>query len=129
MKLSDYRGFLDQYSRSQVASLDARMERDGGSGVEYGALVEDPAAVNPQSQTNVKEMRGHLASAISELDEQEQVVAAFYFYEGLTLKEIGKALNFTEGRISQILRNALTKLRKHLKDSPLALGNWQETFS
>ncbi len=59
MKLSEYRGFLDQYSRAQIASLDARLERDGGSGVEYGALVEDPAAVNPQSQTNVQEVRGH----------------------------------------------------------------------
>ena len=46
-KLSKYRGFLDLYCRAQVASPDARLERDGGSGVEYGALVEDPAAVNP----------------------------------------------------------------------------------
>ncbi|HZG64643.1 MAG TPA: sigma-70 domain-containing protein [Rubrobacteraceae bacterium] len=46
-KLSKYRGFLDLYSRAQVASPDARLERDGGSGVEYGALVEDPTAVNP----------------------------------------------------------------------------------
>ncbi|HVF00151.1 MAG TPA: sigma-70 domain-containing protein [Rubrobacteraceae bacterium] len=57
MKLSKCRGLLDQYSRAQVASLDPRLERDGGSGVEYGALVEDSAAVNPQSQTNVEEVR------------------------------------------------------------------------
>ncbi|HVF00152.1 MAG TPA: sigma-70 family RNA polymerase sigma factor [Rubrobacteraceae bacterium] len=71
----------------------------------------------------------HLASAKSDLGEQEQVVATFYFYEDLTVKEIGKALNLTEGRISQILRDALTKLRKRPKDSPTTLGNWQETFS
>ncbi len=46
-KLSKYRGFLDQYSRAQAASLDARLERDGVSGVEHGAIVEHPAAVKP----------------------------------------------------------------------------------
>jgi len=74
-------------------------------------------------------VRGHLASAISDLDEQEQVVATFYFYEDLILKEIGKTLNLTEGRISQILHDALTKLRKRPKNSPTTLGNWQEAFS
>ncbi len=63
----------------------------------------------------MEEVRAHLAGAISELDEQERIVATFYLYEGLTLKEIGKALNLTEGRISQILRNALIKLRERLK--------------
>jgi DNA-directed RNA polymerase sigma subunit (sigma70/sigma32) len=41
------------------------------------------------------------------------------------LKEIGKALGLTEGRISQILRDALTKLREHLKRSSLAHEDWQ----
>ncbi len=50
MKVSEYKTFLDQYSRAQVASLDARLERDGGPSVEYGALVEDPAILDPQSQ-------------------------------------------------------------------------------
>ncbi len=128
MRISEYWGFLEQYSRAQVVSLEARLERDGGLGVEYGALVEDAAAVNPQSQANVEELRAHLIRAIGELEEQERLVATFYFYEGLTLKEIGKALNLTEGRISQILRHALIKLRERLKGSPLALGDWQENF-
>ncbi len=38
------------------------------------------------------------------------MVITFYFYEGLTLREIGGALNVTEGRISQILHRALAKL-------------------
>ena len=50
-------------------------------------------------------------------------------YEDLTLKEIGKTLNLTEGRISQIPRDALTKLRKRPKNSSTTLGNWQEAFS
>jgi RNA polymerase sigma factor for flagellar operon FliA len=44
-------------------------------------------------------------------------VTTFYFYEGLTLREIGRALDLTEGRISQILRRALTELRQTLSES------------
>jgi RNA polymerase sigma factor for flagellar operon FliA len=71
-------------------------------------------AVDPQSRANLKELRTQLVDAISGLEERERLVATFYFYEGLTLKEISKALNLTEGRISQILKRALTKLRKHI---------------
>ena len=45
------------------------------------------------------------------------MVTAFYFYERLTLREIGGALSLTEGRISQILHVALAKLREALSES------------
>jgi RNA polymerase sigma factor FliA len=117
--IGEYYDFLDQYSRAQVASLEARMEVHGKPGIEYGALVEDAATVDPQSHTNLVDLRSQLVDAVGRLEERERLVATFYFYEGLTLKEIGKALEVTEGRVSQILRRALTKLREHLKGSPL----------
>ncbi len=97
----------------------------GKAGIEYGALVKDSSAVDPQSQANLEELRTHLVEAISELEERERLVATFYFYEGITLKEIGKALDMSEGRISQILRQALTKLRESLQGSSLASGDWR----
>jgi RNA polymerase sigma factor for flagellar operon FliA len=124
IKVAEYHAFLDRYSRAQVASLEARMEADGGLGIEYGALVEDSSAVDPQSQASLEDLRAQLIDAIGRLEERERLVATFYFYEGLTLKEIGKALGLTEGRISQILRHALTKLRGHLQRSSLASGDW-----
>ncbi len=45
-------------------------------------------------------------------------MTTFYFYEGLTLREIGRVLNLTEGRISQILHGALAKLKVALSESP-----------
>jgi RNA polymerase sigma factor for flagellar operon FliA len=42
------------------------------------------------------------------------VVTTFYYYEGLTLREIGRVLDLTEGRISQILHSALVRLRQNL---------------
>jgi RNA polymerase sigma factor FliA len=124
IKVAEYHAFLDRYSRAHVASLEARLEADGGPGIEYGALVEDSSAVDPQSQVNLEDLRAQLIDAIGRLEERERLVATFYFYEGLTLKEIGKALDLSEGRISQILRHALTKLRGHLQRSSLASGDW-----
>ena len=101
---------------------------DDKRGIEYGALVEDVAAVDTQSHTDLVDLRSQLVDAVPRLEDRERLVATFYFYEGLTLKEIGKALELSEGRISQILRHALTKLRKHLKGSPLEhddVGGWR----
>ncbi len=132
IEVAEYHGFLDQYSRAQVASLEARLEMTyGKAGIEYGALVKDSLAVDPQSQANLEELRTHLVEAISELEERERFVATFYFYEGLTLKEIGKALDLSEGRISQILRQALIKLRESLQESSLTLETgepWAESW-
>jgi len=128
VRVEDHRNFLQQYSRAQVASLEARLEVDGAPGGEYGSFVVDTAAVDPQGRANLEELRAHLVEAIGQLDEQERTVATFYFYEGLTLKEIGKAMNLTEGRISQLLRRALDKLRGQLKESTLVAGRWQESL-
>jgi RNA polymerase sigma factor for flagellar operon FliA len=118
MEVAEYRDFLDRYSRAQVASLEARLEIGGGekTGVEWGMLVEDTSAVDPQSQANLQDLRVQLADAISGLEERERLITTFYFYEGRTLKEIGKALNLTEGRVSQILKGTLARLRGHLQE-------------
>ncbi|CAA9452814.1 MAG: RNA polymerase sigma factor [uncultured Rubrobacteraceae bacterium] len=125
--IGQYHNLLDRYSRAQVASLEARLEVDGQPGIEYGALLEDTAAVDPQFQASLEDLRSQLIDSIGRLEDRERLVATFYFYEGLTLKEIGKALELTEGRVSQILRCALTKLRRRLKGSPLAheAGGWR----
>jgi RNA polymerase sigma factor for flagellar operon FliA len=126
--VDEYDRFLEQYSRAQVASLEARLESDDGLlGREHGASIADEAADDPQGSLEREELRAHLTDAVAGLKERERVVATMYFYEGLTLKEIGKALGLTEGRISQILRGALLKLREHLDGSPvLALGSRED---
>jgi len=119
LTVAEYREFLSQYSRVHVGSLEARLEIDGGIGAEYGSLLEDHGADDPQSEANRADLRAQLVGALENLGEQERLVATFYFYDGLTLKEIGKALNLTEGRISQILRRSLNQLRGWLTDIPL----------
>lgn len=120
MSVGEYRRFLDQYSRAQVSSLESRLEVDGGLGAEFQTFVVDHGVRDPQSEADKEDLRAQLAGAIEDLGHQERVVTTFYFYEGLTLKEIGKAMSLTEGRISQILRRALRRLQANLTDWPIA---------
>ena len=57
--------------------------------------------------------------AIGELNEQEKIVMALYYYEELTLKEIGQVLNITESRVSQIHSKALENLKSSIESEVL----------
>jgi RNA polymerase sigma factor for flagellar operon FliA len=116
--IAEHRAFLERCWQAQVGSLEARLECDGG----LHGLVADSQAADPESAAVSTELRARLVEAIKTLGEQERVVTTFYFYEGLTLREIGGALNLTEGRISQILHRALAKLRETLSESPQFSG-------
>jgi RNA polymerase sigma factor for flagellar operon FliA len=61
-----------------------------------------------------EEIRKHLAEAITSLAEKEQLVLSLYYYEELTMKEIGATLGYTESRISQIHTKAMLKLKTKL---------------
>ena len=116
-----HRALLDRFARAQVGSLEARLECERGPGREMHDLLADGAATDPASAAEAAEVRARLVRAIGDLSEQERVVTTFYYYEGLTLREIGCALHLTEGRISQILRRALLRLRQALaKDATLS---------
>ena len=116
MEVAEYHDFLGKYSRAHVASLEARLEVEDGYGIEYGVLVRDYSADDPHSRANLQDLRAQLVDAIDQLEEREKLITTFYFYEGLTLKEIGQALSLTEGRVSQILKRALTRLRDLIEE-------------
>jgi RNA polymerase sigma factor for flagellar operon FliA len=116
ISVAEYRAFLDQYARAQVSSLEARLEFQGSPGAGLHDLIGDGSATDPASAAEVAEIRARLVRAIEGLGEQERVVTTFYYYEGLTLKEIGRVLHLTEGRISQILHSALVRLRQSLAE-------------
>jgi RNA polymerase sigma factor for flagellar operon FliA len=110
--VSDYRKSLQYYTQAQVDSLDARIEGygAGGGGLEISSGEDE----DPSMSVEQREVREQLVAAIKELNERERTVVTLYFYEGLTLREIGQALQLTEGRISQIMRRTLEKLRGFL---------------
>jgi RNA polymerase sigma factor FliA len=83
-------------------------------------LLHDKKENDPFHLLSVKEVKEVLASAIDELSEREREVLSLYYYEELTLKEIGEVMDLTESRICQIHTKGILKLRgrlrKHFKD-------------
>ena len=76
--------------------------------------LEDTAADNPVEVAEDRELRRLLARAINTLPEREKTVVTLYYYEGLTLAEIGKVLGVTESRVSQIHTKSVLQLRAKL---------------
>src|SRR5262249_13094760 len=72
------------------------------------------AGQDPLTLLENKNLVGKLTAAIEELSERERLVVTLYYHEELTLREIGEILNLTEGRISQIHGQALSRLRQSL---------------
>jgi len=86
------------------------------------SLLADRKENDPFHLLNLKELKDLLARAIEELSPREKLVLSLYYFEDLTLKEIGEVLELTESRICQIHTQGILKLRgklkRHLKESP-----------
>ena len=78
-----------------------------------GDTIADKAA-GPVAAFEVEELRHTLAGAINRLGEREKIVLTLYYYEGLTLAEIGQVLGVTESRVCQIHTKAVVQLRAKL---------------
>jgi RNA polymerase sigma factor FliA len=83
---------------------------------DFLSLIVDERGNNPSHLLDLEEMKQILAQAIGELAPKEKTVISLYYYEELTLKEIGKIMGFTESRICQIHTKAILKMRGKLKN-------------
>jgi RNA polymerase sigma factor for flagellar operon FliA len=106
-------------SRSPVVALDTPCPAKDGSGnsMSIAETIHDPLALDPAQALDAAEMRARLADAIAGLPEKEKVVVTLYFYEDLTLREIGEVLRVTESRVSQIRTRAILRLKARLQAS------------
>ena len=77
--------------------------------------LESSSSKNPFTQLKSKSVRRILMDNIEELPEKQKLVLSLYYYEDLNLKEIGKILEVTESRVSQLHTQAVEKLRSKLK--------------
>lgn len=78
-------------------------------------IIEDENSAEPAATFEMAEMKDLLAKSIDRLPEREKTVVALYYYEGLTLKEIGEVLGVTESRVSQMHTKAILQLKAKLK--------------
>jgi len=102
-----------EMARRQIFSLDSYLfDNRGDTLVEY---VESDS-LNPEEEYESEEIIEALKKAISKLSEREQLVISLYYDEELNFKEIGKILNVSESRISQIHSAALIKIKNYMKE-------------
>ena len=100
-----------------ILSLDEVLSNVRGFEGEISLLdtVVDPRSPNPKKIIEMRELKEALAKAIKGLSEKEQKVLVLYYYEDLTLKEVGEVMGVTESRISQIHADAVERIVKFLK--------------
>lgn len=83
--------------------------------------IEDDKSPSPEKTLEEKEELEYLGKALDNLNEKDKTVLSLYYYEGLTLKEIGKVLEVSESRVCQLHSRAIVHLRKELKKLKYAL--------
>ena len=108
---------VSQISFVSVLALD-EMVNVGSDRGEQVSLLETLAdrGIDPTSNVDAQETRGLLAAAINSLSEREKIVVTLYYFEGLTLAEIGEILGVTESRVCQIHTKAVGGLRGQLTE-------------
>jgi RNA polymerase sigma factor for flagellar operon FliA len=116
MTVDDFQDALLQISNSSVAALDELWTVSDASGDQVSLLdtLQDPDAPDPAHVMDMTDLKDRVADAIARLPEREKLVVALYYYENLTLREIGEVLGVTESRVSQLHTKAVLRLRSRL---------------
>jgi RNA polymerase sigma factor FliA len=120
--VDEFQESLVRISNSSVVALDELWTVSDSSGDQVSLLdtIQDPHAADPVWEMDTTEMKDRLADAIARLPEREKLVVALYYYENLTLREIGEVLGVTESRVSQLHTKAVLRLKSRLQGDSLA---------
>ena len=116
--VDQFQASLTQISNSSVVALDELWSLSDASGDQVSLLdtIQDPNAVDPAHAMDSSERKDRLADAIDRLPDREKLVVALYYYENLTLREIGDVLGVTESRVSQLHTKAILRLNSRLAE-------------
>jgi RNA polymerase sigma factor for flagellar operon FliA len=124
VSVEDLDDSLTDISRSSIAALDELWTISGSSGGDQVALIdtiEDTSGPDPQGALAQTELREALGEAIARLPEREKLVVTLYYYEELTLREIGEVLGVTESRVSQLHTKAILRMKARLAGGARAM--------
>ena len=114
--LDEFYEWLNQVRGASLLSLEAPgLHASDGETLNLLDLVSTDEAQSPAQLVQARRLKALIAEAVDDLPYQEKVVISLYYYEELTMKEIGKVLEITESRISQIHTKSIFHLRSKLK--------------
>ena len=118
MTLEELHAVFSQVSYVNVVALDELLTVGGEKGDKLSLVdtLEDTKAEDPVAAFESEETKFMLSRAINQLPEREKIVVTLYYYEGLTLAEIGRVLGVTESRICQMHTKAVLQLRGKLSE-------------
>lgn len=117
MGLRDLRALFTQLSTVNVAALDELLGAGDSDRLSLLDTLGDDSSPDPGDSFEAQETKFLLARAIDQLGEREKLVLVLYYYEGMTLAEIGRVLGVTESRISQMHTAAMLRLRARLTEA------------
>ncbi|TMQ66181.1 MAG: FliA/WhiG family RNA polymerase sigma factor [Candidatus Eisenbacteria bacterium] len=114
MPRGEFYRLLDQVRGAVLVSLDETRSGEDQEPTNLADHLADPSAVNLEDRLAEEEDKLVLLRTLNQLPEQERLVVSLYYYEHLTLKEIGRALGISESRVSQVHTRAMARLRLRL---------------
>jgi RNA polymerase sigma factor FliA len=124
VSLEEYQQLLGELKGLEIGTL--HMERNEESGDEELAYVPGKPEEDPLFRCLKGELQERLTDAITHLPDRERLVMTLYYYEEMTMREIGLALGVVESRVSQVHASAVVHLRAALKDLA-ARGAFEKT--
>lgn len=115
MTMREFEKTMLKISGTSVMSLnDIWYTGEDNDKVSIADSIESPQSLNPDTIVEKDEIKRVIVQCIGELPEKEKKVLVLYYYEDLTLKEIGQVLEVTESRVSQLHTKAIMRLRAKL---------------
>ncbi|MCB0873920.1 MAG: FliA/WhiG family RNA polymerase sigma factor [Thermoleophilia bacterium] len=116
MNQDEFQAAITQIANSSIVALDEMWNvNSGGEPLALIDTIGDGRLSDPAALMDITEMRDTLADAIARLPEREKIVIALYYYDQLTLREIGEVLGVTESRVSQLHTKAILRLKGRMQ--------------
>src|SRR5574337_779849 len=106
---------LSQVSALSVLNLEDMGISNHDEGMDILECIKDPEGKDPMAIVKFNEIKKRIAEAVETLPEKEKLIISLYYYEELTLKEIGKILDITESRVCQLHSQTMHRLKSRLK--------------
>ena len=116
VSVKDLRQMLTQVSLVSIVALDETFAGDDQDRQALVDTLQDPKAVDPESRYEERELKEILRDSIEHMSEREKTVVVLYYFEGLTLAQIGEILGVTESRVCQVHAKAVLGLRAHITE-------------
>ncbi len=115
ISLDDLYKILSTATTMNMVSLEDLGVNNEGESLDILECIANEEARDLFDELNLKELKALLGKAIDELPEKERLVVTLYYYEELTMKEIGKVLDISESRVCQLHGKALMKLKGRME--------------